>query len=199
MIEIDGRQIGRNSAFEIARGDQRIKLNTTLGQRILTVEDGMRPTLFEHHIGSQTIEPVAVVSEVNDMCLGFQMRAWRKHIKSGSRSHHIARESVEPFLANEVLNGEAKRHQISTIGLPPNIKCHVATKATQAAAKRELRGIARSAHRHVALQGHAIGQQNVVRKLRIEFHEQRIELVGVELQTHIGTPLLGRIDMIELP
>ena len=70
------------------------------------------------------------------------MRAWRKHIKSGSRSHHIARESVEPFLANEVLNGEAKRHQIGTIGLPPNIKRHVATKATQAATKRELRGIA---------------------------------------------------------
>ena len=199
MIEIDGSQIGRNSSFEIARGDQRIKLNTTLGQRILTVEDGMRPTLFEHHISSQTIKPVAVVSEVNNMYLGFQMRAWRKHIKSGSRSHHIARESVEPFLANEVLNGEAKRHQIGTIGLPPNIKRHVATEATQAAAKYELRGIARSAHRHVTLQGHAIGQRNVTRKLGIEFHEQRIELIGVELQAHIGTQLLGRIDMIELP
>ena len=127
------------------------------------------------------------------------MRARRKHIKSGSRSHHIARESMKAFLANEVLNGEAKRHQIGTIGLPPNIKRYVATKATQATAKRELRGIARSAHRHVALQDHAIRKRNVARKLRIEFHEQRIELIGVELQTHIGTQLLWRSNMIELP
>ena len=159
----------------------------------------MCPTLFDHHIGSQTIELIAVVSEIDDMCLSLQMRARRKHIKSCSCYHHIASESMKAFLANEVLDRETKRHQIGTIGLSPNIKRHIATKATQTAAKRELRGVARSTHRHIALQGHAIGQRNMARKLGIEFHEQRIELIGVELQTHIGTQLLGRIDMIELP